>query len=166
LRFWGDVVKRCEQRLRGKGGEALDGIIVRRGREGGEKALSELLESLGEEDNVWRKMEVMEGKEKDWIHNLTKNDRVHNKQNPGKWLFFAFDGEKMVGHVNGIAWDRAPPESKQHVEDTKARYNLVGKKVGHVGIAVHKDYRRKADADSNQRSQRTRSESSSYLHKC
>ena len=49
----------------------------------------------------------------------------------------------MIVHVNGIAWDRAPPTSKQNVEGTKARYNLAGQNVGHVGIAVHKDYRRK-----------------------
>jgi len=140
IEILGNVVKRYEQRLRGKGGSALDEIIVRRGREGDEKALGKLLESLREEDNEWK---VLEGKEKDWIHNLTKDDRVHNKERPGTWLFFAFDGDRMIGHVNGIAWDRAPPESKQHVEDTRARYNLVGKNAGHVGISVHKDYRRK-----------------------
>jgi len=31
----------------------------------------------------------------------------------------------------------------KNVEGTKARYNLAGKNVGHVGIAVQKDYRRK-----------------------
>ena len=31
----------------------------------------------------------------------------------------------------------------RNVEGTKARCNLAGKNVGHVGIAVHKDYRRK-----------------------
>jgi len=86
---------------------------------------------------------ILKGIEKSWIHNLTKDDRVHNKERLGKWLFFAFVGDKMIGHVNGIAWDRAQPESKQHIEDTKARYNLVSRNVGHVGIAVHKDYRRK-----------------------
>ena len=118
-------------------------IVIRRGREGDEQALEELLESLQDEDEVWKKMMVPKGMEKSWIHNLTRDDRVHNKERPGKWLFFAFDGDKMIGHVNGIAWDRAPPESKQHVEDTKARYKLVGRDVGHVGIAVHKDCRRK-----------------------
>jgi len=113
-------------------------IGIRRGREGDEQALEELLESL--QDEVWM---ILKGKEKSWIHNLTKDDRVHNKECPGKWLFFAFDGDKMIGHVNGIAWDRAPPESERHVKDTKGRYDLVGKNVGHVGIAVHKDYRRK-----------------------
>ena len=115
-------------------------IGIRRGREGDEQALEELLESLQDEDEVWM---ILKGTEKSWIHKLTKDDRVHNKERPGTWLFFAFDCDKMIGHVNGIAWDRAPPESKKHVEDTKARYNLAGKNVGHVGIAVHKDYRRK-----------------------
>lgn len=118
-------------------------IGIRRGREGDGEALEKLLESLGKEDEVWRKMKVLEGKENSWIHNLTKDDRFHNKRNPGKWLYFAFDGDNMIGHVNGIAWDHAPPEAKQHVENMKAKYNLVGKRVGHVGIAVHKDYRRK-----------------------
>lgn len=118
-------------------------ITTRRGKEGDEEALKELVESLEKEDEVWRGMSVVKGIEKRWIHNLTKDDRVHNKENPRKWLYFAFDGDKMVGHVNGTAWDRAPPEAKEHVERTKTKYNLVGKKVGHVGIAVHKDYRRR-----------------------
>lgn len=86
-------------------------IWIRRGREGDGEALEKLLESLGKEDEVWRKMRVLEGKEDSWIRNLTKDDRVHNKENPGKWLYFAFDGDNMIGHVNGIAWDRAPPEA-------------------------------------------------------
>ena len=118
-------------------------ITIRRGKEGDEEALKELVESLENENEVWRKMSVLKGIEKRWIHNLTKDDRVHNNENPGKWLYFAFDGDNMIGHVNGIAWDRAPPDYKQHVENMKAKYNLVGKRVGHVGVAVHKDYRRK-----------------------
>ena len=83
-------------------------IIIRRGRAGDENALSALLESLQKEDEVWM---VLKGKEKSWIHNFTKDDRVHNEERPGKWLFFAFHGSRMIGHVNGVAWDRAPPKS-------------------------------------------------------
>lgn len=118
-------------------------IEIRRGRIGDGEALKKLLESLGKEDEVRRKMRVLEGKEDSWIHNLTKDDRVHNKENPGKWLYFAFDGDNLIGHVNGIAWDSAPPEAEQQVENMKAKYNLVGRRVGHVGIAVQKDYRQK-----------------------
>ena len=87
-----------------------------------------------------------------WTHEITSDVKPDTsgkfrvsfrKQGPGKWLFFAFDGDKMIGHVNGIAWDRAPLKYKEYVEKTKAKYNLVGKKAGHVGIAVHKDYRQK-----------------------
>jgi RimJ/RimL family protein N-acetyltransferase len=125
----------------------LEDIRIRRGTEGDDRALVELLESLQEEGKVWRKMMVLKGRERSHILNLIRSDRVHNKENPGKWLFFAFDGDKMIGHVNGIAWDRAPPEAKEHTKKTKAKYNLVGKKVGHVGIAVHKDYRRRGIGD-------------------
>jgi len=116
------------------------GIATRRGKEGDEVALKEFLESLEKEDEVWM---VLRGREQQWIHNLTKDDRIHNRENTGKWLFFAFDDNKMIGHVNGMAWDRAPPDAKQHIETTKAKYNLIGKKAGQVGIAVHRDYRRK-----------------------
>ena len=116
------------------------GITTRRGKEGDDKTLKEFLESLEKEDEVWM---ALRGREKEWIHNLTRDDRIHNRENPGKWLFFAFDGDKIIGHVNGIAWDRAPPEAKQHIDNTKAKYNLIGKKAGQVGIAVHRDYRRK-----------------------
>ena len=123
--------------------QSSDGITVRRGKEGDAEALIELHESLEKEGKVWRKIKVLKGREKSHIRNLIRNDRVHKKDNPGKWLFFAFDGDKMVGQVNGIAWDRAPPEAKQHIENSKTKYNLVGQIVGHAGIAVHKDYRKR-----------------------
>ena len=98
-------------------------IKIRRGTESDAKAIRGLLDSLKDDSEVWKSII---GKEEEWIHNKIKDDRIRNAENPGKWLFFAFYGEKLVGHVNGMVWDHAPPENKQHVEKMKAEYNLVG----------------------------------------
>lgn len=66
-----------------------------------QEALRELLDSLKDEGEVWRSMMGIRGKEEKWILGKTKDDHVHNIENPVSWLFFAFDGDRLVGHVNG-----------------------------------------------------------------
>jgi len=102
-------------------------------------ALRALLESMLREDALWIRMNVRHlGKEGDWIQNIIKDDRVHSV-NGGKFFFFAFDEERLVGYVNGMSWAHAPLEVFNRMVE---KHGLQGERPGHVGIAVHKDYRR------------------------
>jgi len=92
------------------------------------------------EDEPWiREVAVQLGKEREWIENLVKDDREH-PSGGGKFLFFAFDGDRLVGHVNGVSWVHAP---KSIFDRMIKEHGLEGERPGHIGIAVHKDYRRK-----------------------
>jgi len=139
--------ERSENRL--KEDRSFDGIEIRRGMESDANALHELLDSLKDEGEVWGSMvRAMRDKEEEWIRNHIEHDRVHDKENAYQFVFFAFDGDKMVGHVNGKVYntrllERATPHIRQHIEDYDRKINLEGETTGGVGIAVHKDYRQK-----------------------
>lgn len=114
-------------------------IEIRRAKTENYFALRSLLGSLIEEDEPWiRDVAIQLGKEREWIENFVKNDREH-LSGGGKFLFFAFDGDRLVGHVNGISWAHAP---KDIFDKRIEEYGLQGESPGYVGIAVHKDYRR------------------------
>jgi ribosomal protein S18 acetylase RimI-like enzyme len=115
-------------------------IEIRRARAEDSSALGLLLESFMKEDEPWiREVAVQLGKEREWIKNFIENDRDH-LSGGGKLLFFAFDSDRLVGHVNGMSWAHAP---KDFFDRMIKEYGLDGERPGHVGIAVHKDYRRK-----------------------
>jgi len=113
-------------------------IEIRRARAEDTIALRSLLESLIGEDEPWIGEVVIQcGKEREWIENFIKNDR--EQSDGGKLLFFAFDGDRLVGYVNGMSWAHAPKDIFNRMTE---EYGLEGKRPGHIGIAVHKDYRR------------------------
>jgi len=115
-------------------------IEIRRGRIEDAAALRALLESMLEENQAWiRQNAVHLGKEREWIQAWIRDDRAHSADG-GKFLFFAFDGDKLVGHVNGMSWAHAP---KEFFEKMIRKHGLEGEKPGHLGIAVHKGYRRR-----------------------
>jgi len=114
-------------------------IEIRRAKIEDAPALRALLESMLREDDPWIRMSVRHlGKERDWIQNMIKDDRAHSV-NGGKFFFFAFDGERLVGYLNGMSWAHAPLEVFNKMVE---KHGLQGERPGHVGIAVHKDCRR------------------------
>ncbi len=122
--------------------KTLPELDVRRGVEGDAEALNELADALEAEGFTGpNSIKALKGGQK-WIHGFVKDDRVHNKEHPRKWIFFAFDGDRLVGNVNGFEWD-SPLAKKEEIEELKAIYHLPDKMVGHVGIHVHPDYREK-----------------------
>jgi len=113
-------------------------VEIRRARIEDADGLRLLLNSLAGEAEPWiREVVIQLGEEREWIEGLIKDDRVHSK-NGGKFLFFAFTEDKLVGHVNGMSWAHAP---KAIYDKLLQKHGLVGERPGHVGIAVHKDYR-------------------------
>jgi len=138
--------------MREKGGkpdlgveESSLGISMRRGKESDAKALADFIVSLSSEGKEWDWGKGIKGREEDWIHKIIRHDRVHEREYPYTFLYFAFDGLKMIGQVNGIVADlsKAPPNAKQHVKDYHKKILLEEETVGGIGISVRKDYRRK-----------------------
>jgi len=114
-------------------------INIRRAKIEDDVALRALSESMPKEDEPWIRENVTHfGKEREWIQNMVEDDRAHSTDG-GKFLFFALEADILVGHVNGMSWVHAPREV---FEKMTQKYGLVGEKPGHVGIAMHKDYRR------------------------
>jgi len=113
-------------------------VEIRRARIEDADGLRLLLRSLAREVEPWiQEATIQLGKEREWIENFVKDDREHSAS--GKFLFFAFDGKRLVGHVNGMSWTHAP---KDVFDRMIKEQRLEGERPGHIGIAVHKDYRR------------------------
>lgn len=114
-------------------------VEIRRARIEDAEGLRLLLSSLRGEAEPWiREVVIQLGEEREWIEGFIKGDGVHSK-NGGKFLFFAFAEDKLVGHVNGMSWAHAP---KDIFDRMILKHGLEEEKLGHVGIAVHKNYRR------------------------
>lgn len=109
-------------------------IEVRRARVEDAAAMRSLLESLAREAEPWiREVAVQLGEERGWIEGFVKDDRQHAADS-GKVLYLAFDGDRLVGHVNGVSWAHAPKEVFDRMIHEQG---LEGERPGHVGIAVH-----------------------------
>jgi len=131
------------------GSDASSAIEVRRGNESDAAALRGLLESLKDEGEMWSRMvRTIMGKEEKWIHNHIKYDRFHDREHTHQFLFFAFDGDKMVGQVNGKVSNtrilkKVTSQIRQHIEDYNRKIRLEEETSSGMGIAVRKDYRQK-----------------------
>ena len=115
-------------------------VVIRRARLEDSSSLRDLLQSMLSEDERWIRHNATNlGKEAKWIRGMIKDHAVHST-NPSKFMFFAFQGDKLVGHVNGMVWVHL---AKDGLEEKVKEYGLKGGAPGHVGIGVHKDFRRK-----------------------
>jgi len=129
-RYGGEIRKMKEQ--------TLPELGIRIGVQGDAKALIELADALEAEGFTGpNSIKALKGCQK-WINGFAKDDRVHNKEHPRKWIFFAFDGDRLIGNVNGFVWD-SPFPKKEEIEELRARYRLPDKRIGHIGIHVHPD---------------------------
>lgn len=114
-------------------------LSIRRASVDDAPGLHSLLKSLLSEDKPWtREFTRHLGKEEEWIQSWLKDDRQHQKDG-GKFLFFAFQENMLVGLVNGMSWCKA---SREVFERTVRELGLDEKRPGQVGIMVHKEYRR------------------------
>jgi RimJ/RimL family protein N-acetyltransferase len=127
--------------LRRKGGEIcrvesqnIPRLEIRRGEEVDADALAHLTDALEAEGYTGpSSIRALRGG-REWIRGFTV-DRVGSGL--GKWIYFAFDGERMIGNVNGFEWTFRSEKEKRELLDI---YNLPDKRIGHVGVHIHPEY--------------------------